>query len=241
MSLFLFAGTWSLYSFHRIIGLGRVEPFRESGRYRIIYRFRRHITLYALVGGGLAAYAFFRLPIEVQVGAVLPALLSLGYVFPFLRGKRLRDFDFWKIFLVAGAFAWLTVGLPWLQRGFQPVAWWQLAERFCFIFAITLPFDIRDLQIDAHTRVRTIPATIGVRNSRLLAYGLLLVSLACSAVCFFLDLYSLPTLFALLVLGLATGSLIHFARNERPDHYFTGFLDGTMILSFVLVYVFGLL
>lgn len=236
LSLFLFAGTWSLYSFHRIVGMGRVRPFHESGRYRIIYRFRRHITLYALVGAALAAYAFFQLPRSVQISTIVPTLLSLGYVFPWLRGKRLRDFDFWKIFLVAGAFSWLTVGLPWLEPGFESVTWWQLAERFCFIFALTLPFDIRDLRIDAHTKVQTIPALLGESRSRLLAYLLLVLSLSCSAACYALDFYSVRTLLALLLLDLTTALLIRGAHRERPDHYFTGYLDGLMILSFLLVW-----
>ena len=225
---FVFFSTWSLYCGHRLVGMERVKRFRNEGRYRVIYRYRRHIVAYAVIGALGAIFCFWQLPRPVQLWTIAPALVSLGYVLPFLRGKRLRDFDFWKIFLVAGAFAWVTVALPWFHhRPGSPPDVWLLLERFCFIFAITIPFDIRDLRVDAHTRVRTIPALLGVWRSKGLAIALLIASV----VFLFLGGWEISLGFVLTFPLVAM--LIWQASREREDAYYTGFLDGTMVVQLV--------
>lgn len=225
---FVFFATWSLYCAHRLVGMERVRRFRHEGRYRVIYTYRRHLLSYAILGLGGALWGYLQLPRAVQLWTVAPALISLGYVLPLPGGRRLRDFDFWKIFLVAGAFAWITVALPsFLHRPGAAPDGWLLLERFCFIFAITLPFDIRDLRVDAHTRVRTLPALLGVRRTRWLALGLLVFSTLVLGA----GGWRVP--WGLIVANSVTALLILRSERERDDAFYTGFLDGTMVLQLV--------
>jgi len=109
---------------------------------------------------------------------VIPAILSLGYVLPFVKGnKRLRDFDYIKIFLVAIVWGVITVLMPILERTTDLTLSHLLIllERMLFIFAITLPFDIRDLKIDAHIDVKTIPSIIGIGKTKKLALFCLII------------------------------------------------------------------
>ena len=225
---FVFFSTWSLYCLHRIVGMNRVRAFRAEGRYRIIHRFRRHIIFYAVVAALAAVWCFFSFPPKLQRWTLAPALVSVGYVVPVLRGKRLRDFDFWKIFLVAAAFAWVSVTLPhqFHERPGFPSGW-MLLEKFLFIFAITIPFDIRDLRVDRHTQVRTLPALLGIRRSRWLALALLVLSTLV-----YLGGSPVWSGGLLLANGL-TATLIWRAGRETEDAYFTGFLDGTMVLQLI--------
>ena len=53
--------------------------------------------------------------------------------------------------------------------------------------------------------------------------------------------YNLGQLLGLLLsYGIAFG-LVYQAHSERPDYYFTGLLDGTMLLQFSLFYFLGLI
>jgi 4-hydroxybenzoate polyprenyltransferase len=232
----IFFATLMVYAVHRIVGLFRLQEFIQEGRYFIINKFKSHIWIYATVGLLGSIYCFFQLQRPVQIAIVLPAFFSMGYILPvFGRSTklRLRDFNGIKIFLVASVWAYVTVLLPALQ---YPVAQstiiWMFIERFIFVFAITLPFDIRDLKVDEFNQVKTIPSVLGINRTLLLAMGLLDIFWI---ICYFS--YDLNVFWAMLATALFTALLIYQSPKQQHDYYFTGFLDGTMILQPVLVYL----
>lgn len=236
---FIFFATLCLYAVHRLVGLRKVKPFQEAGRFKVIARFQSHILVYALVSAAAAAWFFFRLTWRMQMAAVLPSLIGLGYVLPVIGGsRRLRDLHYIKIFLIAGAWSWITAGLVAASRhwGLTLPALVLLLERACFVFAITLPFDIRDLQVDAFTKVETLPARLGIRRTKGLAAAALLLMLALVAWNYRMDVYTLPQALALLLSALLSYALIHFSDRIRHDYYFTGLIDGMMTLQFLLVF-----
>lgn len=237
---FVFCGTWLLYALHRIVGILRLTDFLEVERYRVIARFRNHIIMYAFIAGIGTIWYFFQLPLQVQITAVLPSLFSLSYVLPvFGRKRRLRDFNQIKIYLVAFTWAWVTVALPLVYWGEEigTAAFLMFLERALFVFAITLPFDIRDLQVDGHTEVETVPATIGVQQSIRLAIGLLLVSLVLVVVNYTLNFYDAGVLLALIIALVLTIGLLPFSKEERHDYFYSGLMDGTMVLQGGLVLI----
>lgn len=172
--------------------------------------------------------------LKTQLALVLPALLSLGYVIPFLgkRKLRLRDVNFIKIFLIAVVWAYVTVLLPLLELNIalDDFAIGMLVERALFIFVITLPFDLRDWEIDQRNGVQTIPAVIGVANTVRLAFIVLIVWWL---LCWFL--YTNPILIALGLSGLSTAFFVAIAPKQRHDYFFTALMDGTMILQYALI------
>ncbi|MEM6317263.1 MAG: UbiA family prenyltransferase [Bacteroidota bacterium] len=239
LTTFVFSATLFLYAIHRIVGLVKVKPFLEKYRYAIIYRFRNHIKLYAFLGGVGALVTFFYLSFANQLLLIIPAILSLGYVLPFVKGqKRLRDFDYIKIFLIAIVWGVITVVMPILERGLQ-FEWpylLLLLERMFFVFAITLPFDIRDLKIDAHIDVKTIPAILGIiQTKRLAATCLLLVALLAGSN-YWLGTHSLFNLLAIGLSVFSTYLLVNYSDKTDDDYFFTGVMDGTMIVQFLLVW-----
>jgi hypothetical protein len=238
---FVFFGTLFIYALHRSSGLKRVAPFTGSGRYQIISRYKGHIEVYALLGLAGAAVFFWLLPGPVRWLLLLPGALALGYVIPLGKnGKRLRDLHFLKIFLIALVWAWLTVWLPAAEQGrpLEPGLWRMGLERALFIFAITLPFDIRDMQIDRHTRVKTLPAALGVRPALALAFAALLLMLAMVWLNVHSGFYPSAALPALGISALLSAVLTGFANRVTHDYYFTGLIDGMMIVQFGLVAVF---
>lgn len=239
---FIFFATLLLYAVHRIVGLEKARPFVKEGRFFVISRFRSHIIAYAAGAAIGAAVFFFQLPFRLQLAAVAPSLISLGYVAPLPGGRRrLRDLGYIKIFLIAIAWSWITVLLPALELG---MGWSlpmvvMLLERACFIFAITLPFDIRDLEVDAFNRVRTLPALLGCRRTKALALACLLAMAALAGLNHHTDAYSAGAYTGILFSGMIAFVLIWFSDKVKHDYYFSGLIDGLMILQFVLVWGLG--
>lgn len=242
LEFFVLGSTLFLYAIHRLVGLKKVAPFKDHGRYFIISKFKSHILIYAIISAISSGVLFFWLTLSVQLALIIPAILSLGYVIPLLQNqKRLRDLNYLKIYLIAIVWAWVTVLLPALSHHlyeFLPV-WPMFLERMLFVFAITIPFDIRDLKIDAHTEVKTIPAVLGIPNSKRLAYFCLALVLGLVGFNYYLDAYSLTTTLAFVLSILSTGLAIHYADRITHDYFFTGLLDGTMIIQFLLIYWMG--
>ncbi|NRB51765.1 MAG: UbiA family prenyltransferase [Saprospiraceae bacterium] len=237
---FLFCGTLFLYAIHRIVGLQKAKPFQGKGRYKVIATFKSHIQFYAGVSALVGAYFFFQLEFYFQLSLFAPALLSLAYVIPLFRGKkRLRDFHFIKIFLIALVWSWLTVVMPALyyRLELQLCTILMFLERVCFVFAITLPFDIRDLEIDRFNKVKTIPFRLGIKRSKAIA----LVSLTMALFFAWLNYYtmgiSLMQWLAYGLSGLATAVLILKSSTSQHDYFYTGLMDGTMILQAGLVFL----
>ena len=238
LTYFVFFATLFLYAIHRIVGLVKVKPFLEKYRYSIIYHFRNHIKVYAFLGGLGALVCFFYLSFANQLLLVIPAILSLGYVLPFVKGdKRLRDFDYIKIFLVAIVWGVITVLMPLLERTTDLTLshFLILSERMFFIFAITLPFDIRDLKIDAHIDVKTIPSMIGIDKTKKLALLCLILVIVFAGMNLYLGTYQVPFLIAISLSCFSTLLFVNYSDQTDADYFFTGLMDGTMILQFLLV------
>lgn len=234
---FIFFATLFLYAIHRIIGLKKSTPFAEAGRYAIIARFRSHIVFYAGMAGLCAGLFLLQMPLNLIAGLIAPCLLALLYVLPVWKGYRLRDLQYVKIFLIAITWSWITVFLAALELGmtWSKPMYVMLLERALFVFAITIPFDIRDIDIDAFNKVKTLPAALGVRKSQRLAGLSLLLMLLLSALNYYWDVYSLNNLVALVISACLSGLLVFMADRTRHDYFFTGLVDGMMVLQFLLV------
>ena len=239
LTTFVFSATLCLYALHRIVGMEKVKQFTEKYRYAIIAKYQYHILFYAIVGAIISAYLFFSLCFQNQLLIVLPAILSLGYVVPFFgKKRRLRDFDYIKIFLIAIVWAFITVILPIVERKGWAISASDMLmciERSLFIFAITIPFDIRDLKVDQHIQVKTIPFLIGISKSKYLAGLLLLFAFLLALLLYSLNIYNKPILVALSLSYLSTYLLITYSDKTEEDYFFTGLMDGTMIIQFLMV------
>lgn len=240
--LFVCSSTLFIYAIHRIVGLQKVKPFQSKGRYLVISTFKSHITIYAILAGITAFICFWKLQRNVQLSLIIPGFISLSYVLPMLAGKkRLRDINLIKIFLIAIVWAWVGVILPALQMKLKLDAsiWWMVAERTLFIFAITLPFDIRDLKVDEHASVQTIPAMIGIRWSKILALSVLGTMLFCVWQNISIGTYTIKNGWAFLFSAISTGFLVFFSDRKTHDYYFTALLDGTIIFQFLFIFILG--
>ncbi|MFK7908609.1 MAG: UbiA family prenyltransferase [Chitinophagales bacterium] len=195
-------------------------------------------------------YLFWQLKTSIQIVLILSGVITVLYTLPLIPSKngwkKLRDIGMLKIFLIAIIWTISTAILPILQcnASFEnPRTWLIILEKLLFIFAITLPFDIRDMNYDEGRNLKTIPLLIGIENTLQLSY-VCLAALGFIAVINYLLLPNEPQFF--LMLGLlmsyrSTAILIQQTKVDRPDQFYTGFLDATILLQAILVVGFSTL
>lgn len=199
---FLSCCTLALYTLQRVLSfrlnVGSKDFYMQG---RLLWMKKNEIFLWAIMIGSVICGLLFSLNTgkgllhkqeDLLKLSIIPAIFSLLYAIPVFRknGKwfRLRDVPGIKIFLVAGTWAFVTVIIPSFYA-YQPAAWgwspeWFNAYRiswfiqsFLFLFALTIPFDIRDLEFDK-VKLKTIPALIGENKAKALAIGLLICAIA---------------------------------------------------------------
>ncbi|MEL7222839.1 MAG: UbiA family prenyltransferase [Bacteroidota bacterium] len=230
---FVAGGTLTIYALHRLVAMRLQPQVQKTERFAIMQLFQSHIVFYALVAALLAAWFFFQLTLRLQLNLLVPCAIALGYVLPLLNGRRLRDLPYLKIFLIAFAWAWITVWGPVAEK--EGVFSWpillMLIERACFVFAITIPFDIRDMALDQSADVDTLPSYWGEQGAKRISYLALFICLLMALINFLLSTYSPAILLVLLLSVASTFWLIKATHPQRHDYYFTGLLDGTMILQ----------
>lgn len=240
-SLFVFFSTSFLYGIHRILGLKKLSGFLHKGRFVAINYRRTHILIIAIGAGLAAAWYYWQLDMTTKLGLLVPGLISLGYVFPILGPYgRLRDLNYVKIFLIALIWSAVTTTLPFIELGgtHYTFAILLFLERALFVFAITIPFDIRDYSIDAETKVKTLPISLGIRKSIMLAAFFLALMASLVFLEGFLGFYHSGTMTGLSISIILTYFLIRKSPGVSHDYFFTGLMDGTMILQAVITIFF---
>jgi hypothetical protein len=230
---FLFFSTLFTYSLHRVVGLEKTKNLKLTERYQVIRTFKKHIQVYAVLGALGSLYFFLQLQFQAKCLTIMLSILAFAYVLPLLNGKRLRDFHYVKVFLVAIVWAGICTGLPVLNYtgSMGQVHTYLLLEHTFFVFGITLPFDIRDQALDSHVGVKTMVNELGVQKSKLLIYLALMTAglLAC------LVAGQLESGGVYLSIRLALyGFLILAVRSLKTtdsDYKYSGLLDGSLIFG----------
>jgi len=125
-----------------------------------------YMLVYWLYFGSLKLFFFY------AAGLLIAALYPLPFILS-RKGGGLRAIPGLKLFLIAGIWAYVSAGIPGLMAGsFSMEA---VLERFFWTAALTLPFDVRDMQIDAGS-IKTIPHYLGARTTITMANFLLWLS-----------------------------------------------------------------
>jgi hypothetical protein len=170
------------------------------------------------------------------------ALISMAYYLSFKIGPAkftsLRSIPFLKAFIITYVWTASTVLLPALRNGFN--LWNEevlkiFSERYLFLFALAIIFDIRDMQSD-NKKILTIPGAIGPLNTKLISFALLILN------GFLVSIhYTEASLLIPLIISIVlTGVFIYKAKPNSGEYYFLGLLDGAMALQFIVMLIFGL-
>jgi 4-hydroxybenzoate polyprenyltransferase len=207
---------------------------------------KQHIIIcgiaFIIVFGSLAASHFMNIFIFLST-----AILSLLYMMPFTKKGRsikgLRNNLALKNVILSLIWASATVLFPIVGEKELPAEFtlvFMFLRRFCFIYALTVVYDIRDIEADKLAGMRTIAVQFGENGARTLAAIAILI--------FALLIYFDPSLdghfdqsieFALYASAIVTSVIIFATKSGRSKSYYEYVVDGSMALQFILVFLFS--
>lgn len=243
--VFVFFSTLLVYNLNLLAGMKgmRASAFR-SERHSWIIKHEKFIQAFSVLSLIVCIAELTALKKDTLLFLFVPGIFALGYALPVPLGNgkifRLREVAFVKIFLVAWVWGTFTVGLPFVQQqGFsiiyEPEHFLQFVSRAVFIFAITIPFDIRDLSYDSDKSVTTIPARLGMERSKTIALLLVVVFVALTMVRFQFGFCAMPELIALTLSAIQTAILVWMINQQRKELFYSLWMEGTMLLQWAMV------
>jgi 4-hydroxybenzoate polyprenyltransferase len=181
----------------------------------------------------LAITVFF-FPLKFILWMTPNAVLAFAYFFP---QTRLRSIMGLKAIVIAFVWTMVTYVYPFLLDNFSLEKNWNGAlERFLFLIPICIIFNVRDVEADRIAGVRTIPVIYGIKPSIITSIVSLLFF---SALVFFNRGFSAEAI-ALTASAIITGILILKSSPHKDDYFYSFWVDGVIVLQFLLVWVIKL-
>lgn len=244
---FTFFATFLVYNFHSFSNDSDNEfSVRQIFKDFInpVISLEQKICVVIGIVGTLISFLFLEARLKL---ILLPlCIVTLAYSLPIFRIENrlrsLRDIIYVKIFTVAVVWAAATTIIPYMNDaennsfGFLSLLF---LERFLFIYAITIPFEIRDRQGELAIGNKTIPLVYGVAKSKTLGYFVLL--LYCIIVFAREWKYghfgheSRMHFVALFISAISAVVLIFKTNDNRNTWFYKFLIDGTMIEQFFLL------
>jgi len=101
-------------------------------------------------------------------------------------------------------------------------------QRYLFVIAATLPFEIRDLKLD-HPNLSTWPQRWGVKKTKILGFILLIFFLFLEALFNFSSFFEITTMIAMILM-----IFILMSKKEQPKYFSSFWVEGIPILWLLL-------
>lgn len=250
LAAFIFFGTFFDYNHHRFSWhFNPSHPFADLKRF-FSSEVSNTLRISILVGFAGTAISFVLLDPKIIPVVLLFSIITLAYSLPMIKWKnkfmRLREITYLKIFVVAFVWSFVTVIIP-LMYVSKEVSYVTVAivflRRLLFIYAITIPFEIRGIEIENSYGNRNLPMIYGVRRMKIV--GIIFMGMFCllSAVhelYFEFNITDRQNIFLpLLISAIVSGMLIAFYNSKRSEWYNAFFVDGMMILQLLLLLIFN--
>ena len=236
--LMVFCFTFITYNGQRLFRLKqKVSTYRDLGeRLKWVVKHQKILTLFSALAGIVGFVIIFFINPLCWYLLIPMGVLSLFYVLPipFIK-KSFRAINFVKIYLIVLVWSLIIVGLPFIESvGFNfNLKNFMLAfiQCFLFVFAITLPFDVRDLPFDKQTNLKTIPLLIGINNTIIVTVMLL----SCSLAIFYLLPVANNSLLGLMFGHCITIVITLFTSAKRKELFYAGWVESTVIILWLSV------
>jgi 4-hydroxybenzoate polyprenyltransferase len=200
----------------------------------------RHVLLISLIG---SLALFFTLNSQTKLLVFVLAIVTAMYAYiniPFVNPViQLRQIGLLKTAFVALVWSATTVMIPLMaiEASIADAAF-LLLRRFLFVWALTIPFEIKDMQQDKEAGIRTLPMMLGIAGTKYFAQFVLLLLFLINMVQYFT--YGFPGCYAAAFgtsLLVAASVIQRCNENSSPLWYYLG-LDGMLPFQFLLVYFF---
>ena len=237
--VFLFTGSLCTYTLHRVISGGRLTTLHAGherfafaskiGRWKVTY-----LSLLILIS--FCSFSMLSQSLRFYLAGL--SFFSISYIIPLLGSeKRLRDVYMLKIFLVAIVWAGIFI-VPILDMDHIAVKSEYIilfSEKFIFFFALTLPFDIRDREIDQKTEVSTFANVLSIKQIKVLILGLLAICCFLTFGLYYCQVYSCALMIVLLIFYSMQALLSMRITSKTNEIYYLGILDGLILIQGLII------
>ena len=240
-TIFITMATYLLYNFHRFsfrINIYDDKKIKIFNNEIILSSIEK--TFYIIASSVLIGSLFF---LKQQIFLILLplVLLTLSYIFPFIKlNNRLitiGEIPLVKTPVLALVWGISTTVIPLMEQNINLSSSFiglQVLSRTLFVFALCIPFEIRDIIKDKSKNIRTLPVIHGIIVTKII--GVLIVVLE-----IFMH-HLMPVISSSSVIALDISSLVALLwiiqRNQINGVYFYKFLvDGTMLVRFIFLFI----
>lgn len=239
--LLIFLSTLADYNLHRLLAVYNKTHETQSDKLTWAAGHTRLLkTLVAGSSAGLAVSMFF---VKTSVISLLVPLAMFSFLYSIATRFKLRSVAWLmkvpgtKTIILALVWAAATVFIPVLQAQI-PISEGRVLlvfiQRLIFIFAIAIPFDIRDMDADSRAGIKSIPASFGTKKALLICNLAIIFSVLPAL----LQYYYFGVNF-IFPASLLSQSIILFMVNNRKiqrlPYYYHGILDGSIIMHALII------
>lgn len=239
----IFLGSLLLYTFHRLYRTEHLPTEYRGERHEWILRHARP----AKITMGLCIFLLMMLLPNFHADAIVwltPAgIISIGYTIPLVPGEnnwwRIRDIPFSKPLVISLVATYLTLAFPLFeQQGigsvFEPGTLRAFSERLLFILAVTIPFEMRDMNNDKKAGLETVATEFGYIASKRLTWVVAFAWLLLALWRAFEQDLSWPFIAGPFVLLCPLMIGISLLSAERGDLFYTLVFEGMIALYAVV-------
>ena len=237
---FVFFATLSSYSFHwYLTSHSEVASVRIewTNKHRYI-----HVILFFI---GIVGTSFYFLAlIQHWFWLALSAVITFLYSAPKIPQKHfraLRKVAVGKTIFLSFVWMYATTILPVVISGksWQPPVILFVLSRFFLVYAICILFDFRDRKDDKAAGIRSMITWFSEKGIDAL-FSLSLIVFAVASLLLLRYGYSVKAVCFLLIPGILTGLFYKSGKRSLDDLFFYFLLDGLMMLSALLMIIFGI-
>ena len=228
ISKFVFFATIFTYNFQRIVRVGKLQSHVRTDWLK---KNKFLIYLIMIIGAVMSLYLFSDFKTNTQIAIIFSGILSVSYPF------GLRKIPFSKIFIISLVWTTSTMLLLVLEENSIPLninTYLHLICRFLFVFAICIPFDIRDIKYD-NIKLKTIPIIVGVSKSKLISFISLFSIVIISIVQFWNYKLSIEFLIAIILSCIVSSIFISKSDEKKSDFFFSFWIESLSILLYLFL------
>lgn len=171
------------------------------------------------------------------IWVLLPfAFMTFFYVIPIFKIGKLefsfRNFPGLKIFSISFAWAGITVFFPLKEVMFSinTIIFIEFIQRFFILMAITLPFDIRDVDFDSKS-LKTLPQVLGIKLTKIMGSVFLILFVL-------LSVFVRNNLFISVGIAIITGFFLWFSSPKKSRYYTAFWVEAIPIFWILLIILF---
>src|SRR5690606_18911461 len=214
---FVFFSSVTGYNFVKYFGIAKFH-------HRSLATWLKAIQVFSFFSFLLLCYYTLKLNTVSLMYILGFALITFFYAIPLLpkhlfvdHKHNLRSVSGLKVYLIALVWSGVTVFLPLINNHYAIDAGVVITgiQRFLFIIALMLPFEIRDLRYDS-LKLATIPQKIGVRWTKIM--GILLLICFCFLE-FFKKNVTLHYRIVLCAITIITMVFVMFSKKDQGAYY----------------------